>query len=152
MLYRLAATTPTWTTVPLRLALGGIFLAHGLHNVFGFFGGRGLWAFTAGSAPLGLKPAWLWLGAAAISELIAGALVLVGLLTRAGAFLILCVMVVAITGVHWGTFYNPDGIEYPLALLAMALSLLIVGGGNASFDLSLSGGGRGRSRRRYMAR
>jgi uncharacterized membrane protein YphA (DoxX/SURF4 family) len=73
-------------------------------------------------------------------------------LTRVGAFLILCVMVVAITGVHWGAFYNPDGIEYPLALLAMAVSLLIVGGGNASLDRSLLGSGRGRSRRRYMAR
>jgi putative oxidoreductase len=152
MLYRLAATTPTWTTVPLRLALGIIFLTHGLHKVFGIGGGRGLWAFAAGNAPLGLKPGWLWLGAAAIFELIGGALILVGLLTRVGAFLILCVMVVAITGVHWGAFYNPEGIEYPLALLAMAVSLLIVGGGNVSLDRSLLGGGRGRSRRRYMAR
>ena len=29
-----------WATLPLRIALGGIFLAHGGQKLFGWFGGR----------------------------------------------------------------------------------------------------------------
>ena len=71
-----------------------------------------------------------------------------GLLTRVGALLILPVMLVAIFGVHWGSFFMSNrGIEYALSLLAMALALLITGGGRASFDEALMrrrGGGRRR--------
>jgi putative oxidoreductase len=144
MFQRLIATGSYWMTVPLRLALGAVFIAHGAQKVFGAFGGRGLAAFTAGSAPMGLRPAWLWLGAAAFAELLGGIMVLLGLLTRFGAFLILCVMVVAIKGVHWGSFFSPGGVEYPMSLLAIALALLVSGGGAASIDRRLMSGGRGR--------
>jgi putative oxidoreductase len=49
-------------------------------------------------------------------------------------------MIVAIFGVHWPVFFNPQGFEYPLALLAMAVALLISGGGYASFDKALTRG------------
>jgi putative oxidoreductase len=147
---RLISTSSIWVTVPLRLALGVIFIAHGSQKVLGAFGGKGLSAWMNGSAPLGLKPAWLWLAAAARSELIGGILVLLGLLTRVGAFLIACVMVVAILGVHWGAFFNPAGMEYPLALLAISLALMVSGGGLLSLDLGLASGGG--SRRKYKSR
>ena len=135
---KLIATIPTWVTLPLRLALGTIFTAHGAQKVFGLWGGSGLAAFTAGDAPLGLRPAWAWLGAAAVSELVGGALVLIGLMTRLGALAIACVMLVAMFGVHWGSFFlNNQGIEYTVALLGMALALLIAGGGQASVDQML---------------
>ncbi len=90
-----------------------------------------------------MKPAWLWLGAAALSELIGGILILLGLLTRVGAFFVACVMLTAIVGVHWPAFFaSQSGYEYPLALFAMALALLFSGGGMASVDLALSGGRR----------
>jgi putative oxidoreductase len=147
---KLIATAPTWMTVPVRLALGIIFIAHGAQKVFGSFGGRGLMAFTGGTAPMGLRPAWFWLGAAAFAELIGGALILVGLATRIGAFLLACVMVVAMFGVHWGTFFLSNeplpGIEYTVALLGMSLALLIAGGGQASIDQMLM---NTRSRRRF---
>ena len=132
-------------TVPLRLALAAIFIAHGSQKVFGAFGGKGLMAWVGGSAPLGLRPAWLWLGAAAFCEFLGGCLVFLGLLTRVGAFMIICVMVVAMTGVHWGTFFAPTGIEYSLSLLGISLALLISGGGAASVDRSLMDS-RGRRR------
>ena len=144
---KLVATAPTWMTVPVRLALGIIFIAHGAQKVFGVWGGRGLAEFTAGDAPMGLRPAWLWLGAAAISELVGGALVLVGLLTRLGALSIAFVMIVAMFGVHWGAFFmNNRGIEYTVALLGMSLALLIAGGGQASIDQKLM---NTRGRRRF---
>ena len=139
------ATSPTWFTLPLRLTLGVIFIAHGAQKVFGMWGGSGLSAFTSGNAPLGLRPAWLWLGAAAFAELIGGLLVLIGLLTRIGALAITSVMLVAIFGVHWGAFFaQSKGLEYPLALLGIALALLIAGGGRASADEALMSGRRGR--------
>lgn len=140
MLRRLIATTATWIPVPLRLALGIIFFAHGAQKVLGSFSGPGLAKFTSFPAPYPfMRPAWLWMGLAAFGELIGGILVLLGLLTRLGAFLLFCTMLTAIVGVHWPAFFNPQGLEYPLALLAMALALLISGGGMASVDLALTG-------------
>jgi putative oxidoreductase len=141
MLRPVVETTPTWFALPLRLALGVIFIAHGAQKVLGVWGGPGLAKWTSGTAPLGMRPAYLWLGAAAFSEFIGGLLVLTGFITRLGAFAIACVMIVAMLGVHWknGLFLNNQGIEYTLALLAMALSLLIVGGGRASVDERLTG-------------
>jgi putative oxidoreductase len=140
MLRRLIETSPTWAALPLRITLGLIFIGHGAQKVFGIWGGRGLAAFTSGEAPLGLNPSWLWLSIAAFSELIGGLLVLLGLVTRLGAMLIAGVMVVAMSGVHWGNHWIPNffltnrGIEYTLALLGIGLSLMIIGGGKASID------------------
>jgi|SRR6267142_347082 len=143
MFRKLMATSPAWMTVPIRLGLGVIFSAHGAQKVLGSFNGPGLAKFTAFPAPFPfMKPAWLWMGAAAFAELIGGVLVVLGLLTRVGAFLLFCTMLTAIIGVHWPNFFMPGGLEYALALLAMSLGLLISGGGMASLDLALSGGRR----------
>ncbi len=136
----LIKTSQSWAVLPIRLALGAIMFAHGAQKVFGVWGGRGLNAWINQPAPFPeLQPAWLWMGAAAFSEFIGGALVMIGLYTRVAAFFIACVMVVAIFGVHWrsGFFINSGGFEYPLALLGMALTLLIFGGGSASIDLQM---------------
>jgi putative oxidoreductase len=141
MFRRIIATSLTWTTVPLRLGLGAIMMAHGSQKVLGLFGGPGFRAFISGNTPFPfMRPAWLWLGAAAFSEFFGGILVVLGLFTRVGAFFIACVMLTAITGVHWPNFFaNNRGFEYPLALLAMALALLISGGGAASLDWLIAG-------------
>lgn len=141
MLRKLVATSRTWVALPLRLALGAVFIAHGAQKVFGMWGGPGLTAFSGGQAPMGLRPAWLWLGAAAIFEFVGGVLLLLGLLTRLGALMVAPVMLVAIFGVHWGGgfFAQNKGYEYALALLAMALALLISGGGRLSIDETLQG-------------
>jgi len=136
----LIATTHTWMALPLRIALGLIFIAHGAQKVLGVWGGPGLAKFTAGSAPFGfMRPAWVWMGLAAFSELVGGALVLLGLVTRAGAFFLAITMLVAMVGVHWGGgfFLSNKGIEYTVALLGMSLALLISGGGRLSIDEKL---------------
>jgi putative oxidoreductase len=144
MLRRLIETGRTWATLPLRLTLGLIFIAHGAQAVFGAWGGPGLQKMLSFPAPFSwMKPAWLWMGAAAFAELVGGVLVLMGLLTRVGASLILVVMLVAMFGVHWaGGFFMSNqpmpGIEYTVALAGLALALLITGGGRASFDETLS--------------
>jgi putative oxidoreductase len=135
MLQNLIATTATWFTLPVRLALGLIFIGHGAQKVFGAWGGPGWTKFTGAETPFAfMRPAWLWLAMAAIAELVGGALVLLGLLTRVGAFFLAIIMLVAMFGVHWGAFFMPRGIEYTLALLGMSLALLIAGGGRFSVD------------------
>jgi len=145
MFRRIIATSATWFTVPIRLGLAAVMIGHGAQKVLGSFNGPGFNTYVAGNTPFGfMRPAWLWLAAAAFSEFVGGILVGLGLLTRVGAFFIACVMVTAIAGVHWpgGFFAANRGYEYPLTLLAMAFALLIAGGGQASVDRALSGGRR----------
>src|ERR1041384_4341783 len=93
MFRRLLSTTPTWITLTLRLALGIVFIAHGAQLVFGWWNGPGLTKFVAFDPPFHfMRPGWLWMGAAGLAQLIGGVLVLLGLLTRVGAFLLTCVL------------------------------------------------------------
>ena len=136
MLRKLTSTTSTWATVPLRLILGVAFIGHGSQKVLGYFNGPGWakWTSLSQAVPFPfMRPTSLWLGAAAISELLGGILVLLGLLTRLGAFLIICVMVTA-AATQWPRFFAPEGMELAITFLAIALALLIMGGGQASFD------------------
>src|SRR5688500_11046284 len=146
MFRKLIATSSTWFTLPIRLALAAVMIAHGAQKVLGSFNGPGFKTFIGGNTPFGfMRPAWLWLAIAALSELVGGLLVGLGFLTRVAAFFIACVMLTAIIGVHWngGFFASNRGYEYPLSLLAMAVALLIAGGGQASVDKGLSGGRAG---------
>ena len=146
MFRKLIATSPTWFTLPIRLALAAVMIAHGAQKVLGSFNGPGFKTYISGNTPFGfMRPAWLWLAIAALSELVGGLLVGLGFLTRVAAFFIACVMLTAIVGVHWngGFFASNRGFEFPLTLLAMAIALLIAGGGQASIDKGLSGGRTG---------
>ena len=141
MLRRLAATSSSWAMVPLRLALGIAFIGHGAQKVFGSFNGPGWakWTSLSQAVPFSfMRPTSLWLGAAAISELLGGILVLLGLLTRVGAFLIICVMITVIA-TQWPAFFAPAGMELAMVMLAMSLALLIAGGGQASVDRMIGG-------------
>lgn len=149
MIRELVATTATWAALPVRLTLGVIFIAHGAQKVFGMWGGPGWGAFTGGTTPFPfMRPAWLWLAAAAVSELVGGLFVLLGLFTRVGAFFLAATMLTAIFGYHLkgGFFLSNKGYEYALALLGMSIALLVSGGGRASVDEYLQHGARGRRR------
>src|SRR6267143_263972 len=69
----------------LRLVLGLVFLGHGAQKAFGAFGGPGLAGASGFMASLGFKPARFWAAAAAFGELLAGVLMLLGLLLPVGA-------------------------------------------------------------------
>jgi putative oxidoreductase len=99
-------------------------------KVFGAFGGGGWTAWLSQSeyAPFWfMRPAWLWLAAAALSEFMGGIALALGLFTRVGAFFIACVMITAIAVVHLPAFYQ-------MSLLTMTLSLIVSGGGQLSID------------------
>src|SRR6185503_6577490 len=85
MLSRLIATSSAWFTLPIRAGLAAVMIAHGAQKVLGSFGGPGFNEFISGTTPFGfMRPAWAWLAAAALSELIGGILIALGFLTRVG--------------------------------------------------------------------
>ena len=142
MFRRIIATSASWFTVPVRLALAAVMIAHGSQKVLGSFGGPGFNSYTSGNTPFSfMRPTWLWLAAAAFAEFFGGILVALGFLTRVAAFLIACTMITAVVGVHWGGgfFASNRGYEYPLSLLAMSIALLISGGGMISVDRAITG-------------
>ena len=139
MLRKLTATSATWATVPLRLATGVAFIGHGAQKVLGSFGGPGLAKWLSFPAPFSfMRPSAAWMGVAAFAELIGGILILLGLFTRVGAFLIVCVMITAMASL-WPRFLAPEGMELASAFLGMALALLILGGGQLSVDRLIAG-------------
>lgn len=122
----------------LRLVLGTIFFAHGAQKVFGAFGGHGITGVigmtTSFGLPLPVVFAWL----VALIEFAGGIAVFLGFFTRVAAFGICINMTVAIIKVHMKNgLFAPMGFEFPLSLLAIALSLVVSGGGRISIDFLL---------------
>ncbi len=116
----------------LRLALGVMFVAHGLLKVFvftlpgtvGFFESVGF-------------PGWLAY-ATVFAEVAGGALLILGVGTRAVALALVPVLLGA-TAVHWGNGWlfsaQGGGWEYPLFLVAAALAQAFLGNGAWALDV-----------------
>lgn len=138
---KLIATGDSLAFVPLRLAAGTIFAAHGAQKLFGWFGGNGLNATGAFfEESLGLAPGIFWALSAGAGEFFGGLMIATGALTRVGAGLNAIAMAVAVLLVHRQAFFASDGgMEYPLLLLAVSLTLLVSGGGGTSVDRVLYG-------------
>ena len=119
----------TYAAVPLRLALGGIFLRHGIMKLEG--GLPGLAAFLHG---LGFPFANVWAVILIGVETIGAACVVLGLLTRAWALCFVVEMVVAILRVQLPAGRN---FELEVLLLAGALSLVALGDGPLALGMRL---------------
>lgn len=124
----------------LRVALGIIFiyhgypkLAHSSHEMQGFFVEHGLPGY--------------FVYVAGVLETFGGALLLIGLFTRATALLLAIEMGVAIWKVHSnGGYLVVHNYEFPLAVGAACFALATVGAGLISLDHPLfEGSGRSRS-------
>ncbi|MDD5156319.1 MAG: DoxX family protein [Candidatus Omnitrophica bacterium] len=118
----------------LRLALGIIFLAHGGQAAFGLFGGPQIGGFSQMLAGLGFRPPMLWAYIGAYTELIGGACLIFGLLTRVAALFLLVFIVVAALKVHLakGFFLQNGGFEYNFLIACVCLVLVITGPGKFS--------------------
>lgn len=120
----------------LRLVVGLTIAAHGVQKAFGWFGGAGFAKTAAGFQQRGPRPGALWASLAILGELGGGLSVATGLLIQLGAAGMLGAMVMAIAKAHWRNgFWNAKkGIEFPLQLLAAAVTLGITGAGAYSLD------------------
>src|ERR671932_52179 len=84
----------------LRVVVGGLFMGHGAHKLFGVFGGPGPAGFAGWLQGLGLRPARVWAIVAGICEFGGGLLFALGLVTPIAALAILAVMLMAVGSVH----------------------------------------------------
>ncbi len=119
----------------LRVAVGGIALAHGLQKL-GWLGGSGQVGTTRMLAGFGFKPANVWAAVLAVVESVGGALTVAGLFNPLGPSLIVADMIVAIATVHWprGFFVTAGGIEFALLEAVGASSIGLAGSGAWSLD------------------
>jgi putative oxidoreductase len=122
----------------LRLILGITLFAHGAQKVFGWFHGYGLKTTVQFMHDQLHIPALFAYGAA-FTELLGGIAVAAGLLTRISSLGLAVVMLVALVTVHIkkGFFSDKGGIEFTLALFAIALFIFLAGPGAYSVDALL---------------
>jgi putative oxidoreductase len=119
----------------LRATVGVVFLAHGWNHVLrgGRIAGTARWFESLGMRP-GVVHAWL----ASLTELGAGALLVLGLLTPLAGAGVVGVMLVAWVTNHMrnGFFiFRPgEGYEYVMTLTVAGLCLAATGGGRLSLD------------------
>ncbi len=120
-----------WGIALLRVAVGGIFVAHGAQKLF-VYGIPGL-AGMLGS--LGIPFPALSAVAVTAAEFLGGLALLAGVFTRWAALPIAFSMAVAAATVHLKAgFFLPNGAEYVLALFAAAVALSLTGSGAFSID------------------
>ena len=122
-----------------RLMLGLAMAAHGSQKLFGWFGGYGLNATGEFMVQLGFPSGRFFASTAAVTEVVSGLLVALGLFGPIGPALMLSVMIVAAISVHWqnGVFAMQNGIEVPLLYATGALAIALAGPGAFSLDALL---------------
>ncbi len=119
----------------MRLVFGLMMAAHGGQKLFGWFGGHGLRATSAGFETIGFRPGSFYAPVAGLVELVSGLLVALGLLGPVGPALMVSVMIVAGVTVHWKNgFFAPSGIELNLLFGTLGFALAFAGFGPLSLD------------------
>ncbi|GAA2592703.1 DoxX family protein [Dactylosporangium fulvum] len=119
----------------LRAGLGAVMIAHGYNHIFGGgkIEGTARWFESLGMRP-GLFHAWV----ASVTELGAGALLVLGALTPLAAGAVIGVMVVAWITNHrkngFFIFRPGEGYEYVMTLALAGIALAGTGAGRISID------------------
>jgi putative oxidoreductase len=122
-------------SVVLRVAIGITMLAHGWNHAFG--GGR-LPGTARWFESIGMRPGRVHAVLATLTELGAGAFLLLGLLTSLSAGAVAGTMLVALVANHlrngFFIFRPGEGYEYVLMIILASLALGALGGGRLSLD------------------
>ncbi len=130
--------------LPVRLALGGAMLYHGVSKL------RGEGPRQTGEMfeSMGIRPGRFWAVATGAAESFAGLAAVLGIATRPAALAVLITQAMAIAKVHAPKGYaaSAGGYEYNLALMAIALGLLVGGPGSLSAHHAVARAMRGSPR------
>lgn len=131
-------------TLILRLVVGGVFAMHGAQKVFDFTVPGTVSSFDAMGVPLAPAVA----PAIALLELVGGALLILGVLSRIVAALLAIDMLGAIALVHApaGFWVDAGGWEFVAVLAAASAALALTGPGRFAVGEFLS-----RKLRRFLA-
>ena len=139
----LHGTTPLFLDVALlitRVAIGVCFMIHAFGKL-GWVGTGSLDGFASWLADLGVPMPAIQARMAMLSELVGGALLAVGLLTRPAALVLIFTMLVAGIIGHRGAGYlitnDPPGAEYTINLAVVCLLFVLIGPGALSLDALL---------------
>ena len=120
----------------IRVVIGLTMAGHGAQKVFGWWGGPGIKGWTGGMTRMRIRPpvAWAWISA--LSELIGGLLLALGLLTPLACAAVAASMLVAMALVHWpkGFWNSKGGYEFNLSILSAVIGLAFTGAGAISVD------------------
>ncbi|MBP8539000.1 DoxX family protein [Streptomyces sp. MK37H] len=119
----------------LRLAIGLLFVGHGVQKVSHRLGGEGLEGGAAEFRADGFRGGRLTAAAAGSGQIAAGLLLGAGALAPLAATIAGGVMTVAVT-VKWrkGLWVQNNGYEYPLVLMMLPATLTLTGPGRWSVD------------------
>lgn len=129
----------------LRFCFGAFFVPHGWVKIVGGgvakydAAGALVGGTAAGMAKMGFPAPEILAWYIGLLELVGGALLAIGLLTRPLAVLFIGFLFVAATVVHSGAwFWTAKGMEMPLILMVVAIVIAVRGGGHRSVDRMLS--------------
>lgn len=136
----------------LRVAIGVIFIAHGLQKAFGWWGGGGIDGFKTALSDAGYQHAGLLTYVGAGAQIVAGVLLVLGLFTPLAAAGALAYLVNSLFTVFsaqrqdgYISVLGPDGAEYLVILVAAVAAIILAGPGRYGFDA-----GRGWARRPFI--
>jgi len=125
----------------LRVGLGVVLGAHALQKLFGWWGGQGVTGFKNSLSDAGYQHADILAYVGAGGELVAAVLLVLGLFTpvaAAGAlaFLIngLLASISAQPHSHTFSFFLPEGHEYQITLIVLAVAVILAGPGRYGLD------------------
>jgi putative oxidoreductase len=123
----------------LRVGLGVVLGAHGLQKLFGWWGGQGLASFKNSLSDAGFQHADILSYVSAGGEVAAGLLLVLGLFTpvaAAGAlaFLINELLVSISARPHTFSYFLPQGHEYQITLIVLAVAIILSGPGRYGLD------------------
>jgi putative oxidoreductase len=125
----------------LRVGLGVVMGAHALQKLFGWWGGQGMGGFKNSLSDAGYQHADILAYVSAGGELVAAVLLVLGLFTpvaAAGAlaFLIngLLATISAQPHSHTFRFFLPEGHEYQIILIVLAVAVILAGPGHYGLD------------------
>ena len=119
----------------LRLVVGGTMMAHGWNHAFG--GGK-LPGTARWFESIGIRPGRVHALAATVTELGAGGLLILGLLTPLAAAGVVGTMLVALVANHakngFFIFRPGEGYEYVLMITLVSCAIGVLGAGDWSLD------------------
>jgi putative oxidoreductase len=126
----------------LRVGLGVVLAAHGLQKLFGWWGGSGVTSFKNSLSDVGYQHADVLAYVSAGGEVVAGVLLVLGLFTpvaAAGALAFLINGLLATISVrprtsHTFSYFLPDGHEYQITLILIAVAVILAGPGRYGLD------------------